>query len=83
VLAHKIAKNLYETIEGIREVYVLLLSRIGSPINRPQVAAAQVLLERGKKMREIVGPAERIFELELANINRFCTALSKGRYPIC
>ncbi|MGC1455408.1 MAG: methionine adenosyltransferase [Nitrospirota bacterium] len=83
VLAHKIAKNLYERIEGIREVYVLLLSRIGSPINRPQVAAAQVLLERGKKMREIVGPAERIFELEFANINRFCTALSKGKYPIC
>ena len=83
VLAHKIAKKLYESIEGIREVYVLLLSRIGSPINRPQVAAAQVLLERGKKMREIVGPAERIFELEFANINRFCTALSKGKYPIC
>ncbi len=83
VLAHKIAKNLYETIEGIREVYVLLLSRIGTPINRPQVATAQVLLERGKKVSEIAGPAAEIFEREFADISRFCTALSKGKYPIC
>jgi S-adenosylmethionine synthetase len=83
VLAHKIAKNLYETIEGIREVYVLLLSRIGTPINRPQMATAQVLLERGKKMREIIGPAGDLFEREFADINRFCTALSKGKYPVC
>jgi S-adenosylmethionine synthetase len=83
VLAHKIAKNLYETIEGIREVYVLLLSRIGTPINRPQVATAQVLLERGIKVSEIIGPAEDIFEREFADINRFCAALGKGKYPIC
>ncbi len=83
VLAHKIAKNLYEHIQGIREVYVLLLSRIGTPINRPQVATAQVLLERGRKVSEIVAPAEEVFEREFAAISRFCTALSKGKYPIC
>jgi S-adenosylmethionine synthetase len=83
VLAHKIAKNLYEAIEGIREVYVLLLSRIGTPINRPQVATAQVLLERGIKVSEIIGPAEDIFEREFADINRFCAALGKGKYPLC
>jgi S-adenosylmethionine synthetase len=83
VLAHKIAKNLYETVEGIREVYVLLLSRIGTPINKPQVATAQVLLDRGKKVSDIIGSAEDIFEREFADINRFCTALGKGKYPIC
>ena len=83
VLAHKIAKNLYEHIEGIREVYVLLLSRIGTPINMPQVATAQVLLERGRKVDEIISAAEEIFALEFAAINRFCIALSKGKYPIC
>jgi S-adenosylmethionine synthetase len=83
VLTHKIAKKLYESIEGIREVYVLLLSRIGTPINMPQVATAQVLLERGKRVSEIAGQAEDIFEREFADINRFCTALGKGKYPIC
>jgi S-adenosylmethionine synthetase len=83
VLAHRIAKSLYENIEGIREVYVLLLSRIGTPINRPQVATAQVLLERGIKTGDIIKPAEKIFEREFASIGRFCIALSKGKYPVC
>jgi S-adenosylmethionine synthetase len=47
------------------------------------VATAQVLLERGKKVSEIAGPAEDIFEREFAAMDRFCTALSKGKYPIC
>jgi len=83
VLAHKIAKDLYESIEGIREVYVLLLSRIGTPIDRPQMATAQVLLERGKKISEVTGLAKKIIDREFSNINRFCSQLSKGKYPVC
>jgi len=83
VLAHKIAKNLYENIEGIREVTVLLLSRIGTPIDQPQMATAQVLLEKGKRIKEIIRPATEIFEQEFARINRFCMALSRGKYPVC
>jgi S-adenosylmethionine synthetase len=83
VLAHKIAKDLYESIEGIREVYVLLLSRIGTPVDRPQMATAQILLERGKKISEVTGRAKVIFDREFSNINRFCSQLSKGKYPVC
>lgn len=83
VLAHKIAKDLYENIEGVKEVYVLLLSRIGTPIDRPQVATAQVLLEGKRKVREIIQPAEEIFNAAFSNINKFCLELSKGKYPIC
>ena len=64
MLAHKIAKDLYENIESVREVYVLLLSRIGTPIDRPQMATAQVLLKDGRKIREIVTPAEKMFDFE-------------------
>jgi len=83
VLAHKIARELYENLDGVREVTVLLLSRIGTPIDRPQVATAQVLLERGRKMGEIIKPAEEIFDREFSDINRFCMELSKGKRPIC
>jgi S-adenosylmethionine synthetase len=83
VLAHKIARDLYEHIEGIREVYVLLLSRIGMPVNKPQMATAQVLLERGRKVREITRAAEEIFEREFSALNRFCRDLSRGKYPVC
>jgi S-adenosylmethionine synthetase len=83
VLSHKIAKEIYEKIEGIKEVYVILLSRIGTPINSPQMATAQVLLERGKGISEIAKTAEEIFVKELTRINKFCVELSKGVYPIC
>jgi len=83
VLTHKIAKDIYENVEGVREVYVLLLGRIGTPIDRPQMATAQVLLEPGKKVNEIISPAEDIFHRELATIRKFCMELSKGKYPIC
>ncbi|MCG2709666.1 MAG: methionine adenosyltransferase [Thermodesulfovibrionales bacterium] len=83
VLAHKIAKEIYEKIKGIKEVYVLLLSRIGTPIDEPQVATAQVLLESGRRIGEIAKTAEEIFEREFAGINKFCMELSRGKYPVC
>ncbi len=83
VLSYRIAKKLYENIEGVKEAYVLLLSRIGTPINEPQVATAQVLLERGRRVAEIKRPAEEIFERELSTIERFCADMGRGKYPIC
>jgi S-adenosylmethionine synthetase len=83
VLAHKIAKEIYKNIDGIKEVYVLLLSRIGNPIDKPLMATAQVLLHRGRKINEIKEKIEEIFYQEFSEINKFCTDLSRGKYPIC
>jgi S-adenosylmethionine synthetase len=83
VLAHRIAKRLYEDVAGLREVFVLLLSRIGTPIDQPVVATAQVLLEGGRRMREIAAPAKAVFERELSQLDRFCRDLSRGKYPVC
>lgn len=82
-LAHKIAKEIYESIPGIKEIYVLLLSRIGDPIDQPQMASVQVLLERGRRINEITKPVRLIFEKEFSDINKFCMELSKGKYPVC
>jgi len=83
VLAHKIAREIYEGIEGIREATVLLLSRIGTPIDRPQASSAQVVLEKGTTMSAVKRPIEEIFEREFLAINRFCKELSTGKYPVC
>lgn len=82
-LAHRIAREIHENIEGIKEVYVLLLSRIGTPIDQPQMASAQVLLERGRSIDDVAERAEEIFEKEFAAINAFCEELSRGTYPVC
>jgi S-adenosylmethionine synthetase len=83
VLAHSMARKVYEEVEGLKEVYILLLSRIGTPIDRPQMASAQVLTDRKVKLRDVSRKITAIIERELANINKFCIDLSKGKYQIC
>lgn len=83
ILSHKMARDIYESIEGVKEVYVLLLSRIGAPVDQPQLATAQLLLEKGRRIDEIASQVEEIFEREFADINRFCAALARGDYPVC
>jgi len=83
VLAHRMAKKIHEKVEGTKEVYVLLLSRIGTPIDRPQTATAQILLKRGRIINDVARITEEIIEKELSTINRFCMELSKGKYPVC
>ncbi len=61
VLAHRLARRIFETIPGLTEVYVLLLSRIGAPVDHPAMAAVQVLLEDGCRLEEITRPRQRIF----------------------
>jgi S-adenosylmethionine synthetase len=82
VLAHQMAREIHQSIEGIKEVYVLLLSRIGSPIDQPQLATAQLLLERGRRINEISKKVEAVFERQFADINSFCAALARGEYPV-
>lgn len=83
VLSHKIAEKLYHEIEGMREVYVYLVSRIGTPINEPQLAAAQIVLQPGLAVKDVSRRVEQIMERELAVIEGFCRELSEGRYPVC
>ncbi len=83
VLAHRLAREICQEIDGIREAYVLLLSRIGSPIDRPQMATAQLLLERGRRIGEIARQVEDIIARDMAGIGAFCEELARGEYPVC
>jgi S-adenosylmethionine synthetase len=82
ILAHRMAREICESVEGVQGAYVLLLSRIGDPVNRPQMATAQLTLERGRQPSEVSGQVERLFEREFAGMNAFCLALARGEYPV-
>lgn len=83
VLSHKIAEKIYRNVEGIAEVYIQLLSRIGSPVSEPEMATAQVLLEKGFTLKGVSRQVSAIMEKELSHINAFCDKLAQGRYPVC
>ena len=83
VLAHRMAREIYENVNGIREVYVLLLSRIGSPVDQPRMASARLLLEKGRRLGDVSRMVEDVIERELEGIGPFCEALARGEFPVC
>jgi len=83
ILSHQMARDIYDNIEGVKEVYVWLLSEIGTRIDKPHLASAQIILHKGVDARAVNRKAEGIIENGLANIGRFCMELAKGKYPVC
>ena len=83
VLAHKTAEKIYRNIEGVEEIYVLLLSRIGSPVSTPHMAAAQVLLSKGLRLKDRSEDIACIIEKMFSRISDFCNKLSEGKFPVC
>ena len=83
ILAHKLAKDIYDNIEGIKEVYVWLLSEIGMRIDKPHLASAQIILTKGIGEKTVRKKAEAIIDSGLSNIGKFCVELAEGKYPVC
>lgn len=83
LLSHRVAEKLYKEIPGLREVYVYFVSRIGMPIDRPQIAAAQIVPQPGLQIETVAARVEEIILHELSGIDEFCRDLSEGKYPVC
>ncbi len=83
LLSYRIANKIYENISGIKEVYVWLLSQIGKPINEPEMASTQLILESGVKERDISSAVKDAIANELENIDKFCMELVEGSIPVC
>lgn len=82
VLSHRIAGEIHRTVPDIEEVYVWLLSQIGEPIDKPKIAAAQIIMERGT-VESVEGEINEVIDRELANIPDFCMELAYGNIPVC
>jgi S-adenosylmethionine synthetase len=82
VLSHKIANEVYNNVSGIKEIYIWLLSQIGTPIDQPKIAAAQVIMNSGS-VESVRKEVTEVIDRELSNIKQFCMDLAKGKYTIC
>lgn len=83
VLTHRIARQVYQKVDGLEEVYIWLLSQIGKPIDEPAIAAAQVIMKTGNHLEDVRREVEEVMNFELENINKFCMDLAHGKIPIC
>lgn len=83
LLSHKIAEKIYHDVPGIKEVYIWLCSQIGTPIDMPKIAAAQVILKPKIRFSSVAKRVKEIIDIELSDINNFCNELIQGKYPVC
>jgi S-adenosylmethionine synthetase len=82
LLSHRIASRIYNQVPDVSEVYVWLLSEIGTPIDQPQIATAQLIMKKGSSS-DVEKEAAEVIEKELENIQAFTMELVAGKCPIC
>ena len=79
VLTYKIAQHIYEEVPEVEEVYIWLLSKIGSSIDQPAVAAAQVIMKGNNSLEKVRREISEVMDYELENIDKFCMELAQGK----
>ncbi|MDN5358259.1 MAG: S-adenosylmethionine synthetase [Candidatus Diapherotrites archaeon] len=82
VVANQIAKDIYENVSGVHEAYVYLLSRIGKPIDDPEIIHVKLLPEKGTKLKEVQPEAEEIVHKHLDNIMDVVDKLINGEIRV-
>lgn len=84
VMAMNIARKVHESVKGVREVYVELLSQIGRPLNDPLVANVKVLAEKpGEPLSsDAVREIEAIVEEELDNYSKLTKLFIEGNISV-
>ena len=70
VAAARIAEALVERVEEVREAHVLLVCRIGAPIEEPQVVHLRLRPERPGRLGELVPRARALALEQLAGLGR-------------
>jgi len=68
LLSTELARAAAEEVDGVRQLQVRLLSQIGEPIDRPQVADARVIPEDGVAIGAIEDDLAAVIDRELANV---------------
>jgi len=69
-LAILAAKRVVEEVRGVKECYVRVLSRIGRPIDEPQIASAALVLEKGVTLASLKSDVDSILDESLTNVKR-------------
>ena len=82
VLACRISQRVYEEAKDVREVYTMILSKIGQPIDEPCVVSVQLLTENGGAFSQAKATAEAIVEDELARITALTDEILRGKVTL-
>ena len=83
VLAHRMAAEIYQRVDGLKEVSVWLVSEIGAPINEPRQVYVQVISGKRAGQADIEKNVSVIADEFLSGIGPFTEELARGEHPVC
>ena len=81
LLATEMAERVVADVDGIRDLRIRLLSRIGQPIDQPHVADANVVTEGGIDLETIAPEIRAVIDDELANVTDVTRRVVDGELP--
>ena len=82
IVARDIANTIVKEIPEIKTVYVEILSQIGTPINKPQIANVSVNLDEQVSWNILESTIQAIAEDKITNITKVTDAFLKGEIKV-
>ena len=79
VLANKMAATIWREVNGIKEVYIKILSQIGKPIDQPLITDVQLILEKGIAFNNVNTEIENIINKQLSEIRQVTLDILQGK----
>ncbi len=78
LLSNMIANRCYEEVDGIREIYVRILSQIGKPISDPKVLSIQIIPKKGYTIDKLERRVREIAEEMIGNVTKLTDKVIRG-----
>ena len=78
VLANKMANDVVNEVDGIKQMHIMLLTQIGSPISEP-TASIQVITEDGVELSDIEDEITKVINRDLDNIRDITKLVIEGK----
>ena len=82
VAAARMAAEIVERVPDVLDATCVLVSRIGHPIDDPQLADVGLVLERGRRVDDVRAAVHAVVTDELARLPELCDGLLAGRITI-
>jgi S-adenosylmethionine synthetase len=79
LLSNKIANDVVNNVEGVKQANLMILSQIGKPIDQPKAASTQVILEDGYKLEDVNKNVEAIVDKWLEDISVITEEVVSGK----
>lgn len=78
LLSNQMAEEIINSVEGVQQAHIMILSQIGEPIDQPKAASSQIIVQNGYIMEDVQKKVESVMDTWLEEISSITEMLVKG-----